>query len=98
MPETVYVQRVTETPDAAGGRTQVIATIATTKGRIVSANAGLAEQAGRLDEQASYTVTIPADANVQVGDFLQINGAQYTVIGKQVFSRRTAMRVNCTKD
>lgn len=99
MPEVVYIQRLTRTPDGAGGWTETWQTVATTNGRIATNQRGAGEEvrAGAVTAYGEFVVTLPHDTELRQDDRLQINGAQYEV--KAIFERseKTALRVLVSK-
>jgi len=99
MPEVVYIQRLTRTPDGAGGWTETWQTVAMTKGRIAPSQRGAGEEvrAGAVTAYGEYIVTLPHDTELRQDDRLQINGVQYEV--KAIFERseKTALRVLVSK-
>lgn len=99
MPETVYIQAATETSNGAGGRSQVWATVATTKGRIGDLGKDPQERAiaERLTGVKAYVVTLPVGTAVDEKNQLQINGRQFQVVGAPHKSHQTALRVVCSE-
>ena len=99
MPETVYIQEVTETSNGAGGRSQVLTTVATAKGRIGDLGKDPQEReiAGRLGNVTPYIVTLPVGTVITEKNQLQINGRQFLVHGAARKSHQTALRVVCSE-
>lgn len=99
MPEMVYVQRLTRTPDGAGGWSEAWNTVATTKGRLVTKAWDDAEQeiAGRYAARYKTIVTLPATTSLTESDRLQISGRQYEIIGIAGRSNKTALQVSCVE-
>jgi head-tail adaptor len=99
LPETIYVQRLTRTPDGAGGWSEAWTTVATIKGRLAEEAWKDAEQevAGRYGALYKVIVTLPSDTELTESDRLQCNGTQYQVIGIARRSSKTALRVSCVE-
>ena len=99
MPEVVYIQRLTRTPDGAGGWTETWQTVAMTKGRIAPSQRGAGEEvrAGAVTAYGEYIVTLPHDTELRQDDRLQINGTQYEVGAILNRSEKTALRVLVSK-
>lgn len=99
LPETVYIQAVTETSNGAGGRSQAWTTTATTKGRIGNLGKDPQERAiaERLSNVAVYVITLPIGTVVDEKNQLQINGRQFQVHGIPRKSHQTALRVVCSE-
>lgn len=99
LPETVYIQSVTETPNGAGGRSQSWTTTATTNGRIGDLGKDPQERAiaERLTNVKVYVVTLPVGTAVDEKNQLQINGRQFVVHGAPRKSHATALRVVCSE-
>lgn len=99
LPETVYIQAATETSNGAGGRSQVWATVTTTKGRIgeVGKDPQEREIAGRLGNMTPYVITLPVGTVVTEKNQLQINGRQFQVHGAARKSHQTALRLVCSE-
>jgi SPP1 family predicted phage head-tail adaptor len=99
MPEVVYIQRLTRTPDGAGGWTETWQTLETTNGRIAPSQRGAGEEVrgGAVKVYGEFIVTLPHDTELRQDDRLQINGTQYEV--KAIFERseKTVLRVLVSK-
>ncbi len=71
---TIQVQRRTDTPDGAGGRTSSWATIATVDGLVRASNGREIELAGRLGTTTEVTALLPNGTDVKAADRLVTGG------------------------
>jgi SPP1 family predicted phage head-tail adaptor len=92
MPETVYIQRLTRTPDGAGGWTEIWQSVATTKGRIATQDGGETKRGGAITADVTLIVTLPHDTDLRQDDRLQIGGKQYEIVNVLERSEKTALR------
>ncbi len=99
LPETVYIQTLTETATATSGRSQAWNTTTTTTGRIAPlGNSGEErELASRLGSVQGYVVTLPADTVVTNQNRLQISGRQFDIKATLKRSSQTALRLVCVE-
>jgi SPP1 family predicted phage head-tail adaptor len=99
LPETVYIQTLTETATATSGRSQAWNTTTTTTGRIATlGNSGEEREiASRLGSVQGYVVTLPADTAVTNQNRLQINGRQFEIKATLKRSSQTALRLVCVE-
>jgi len=97
LPETVYIQTLTETATTTSGRSQAWNTTTTTTGRIATlGNSGEEREiASRLGSVQGYVVTLPADTAVTNQNRLQINGRQFDIKATLKRSSQTALRLVC---
>lgn len=94
MPETVYIQRRTRTPDGTGGWTETWQTAATTNGRFAPVQRmDEMVRGGAVTVYGEYIVTLPYDVDLHQDDRLQLAGTQYDVMAILERSEKTALRV-----
>jgi len=82
LPDTCVIQRVTRTPDGAGGSTETWATVATMACRVSPAGQGDEHLfGGRLASVSGYVVTLPAETDVAAVDRIAWGGRTLEVAG-----------------
>lgn len=99
LPETVFVQELTETSDGAGGSSQAWNTTVTTTGRIAPlGNSGEEREiARRLGNVQAYVITLPVATVVDEQSELQISGRQFQINATLKRSNQTALRLVCVE-
>lgn len=97
LPETAYIQRLTQSRDDTGGIGQSWATVATTKARLGYPTARDVELGGQQSQQAQFVITLPHSADVRLTDELQIGGINYQIITILRRSKQTALRLLCKR-
>jgi hypothetical protein len=81
LPDEATIRRFTSTPDGGGGFTETWETIGPVAARIDPAVGG-GEQSttgGAIDDRTTHVVTMPAMADIEEPDRVQINGVEYEV-------------------
>lgn len=89
LPETARIERMTRTPDGMGGSIETWTTIATVSCRIAPAGYAPSETAiaNRISDRVAWTMTFPAETDIDAADRVVIGDRVFEVIG--VFSPRT---------
>jgi head-tail adaptor len=99
QPDTCQVQRVTLTPDGAGGQTESWSTVATVACRVAPSGQSPQERAiaERVASVSTWTLTLPAETDVRPADRLQVGTRTFEVVGVLARSFEIARRVVCTE-
>lgn len=99
LPDTAQVQRRTLTPDGAGGHAESWNTVAIVACRIAPSGQSLQEQviAERLTATSIWTITLPAETDVQPADRLLVDARTFEVVGVLARSEEIARRVVCVE-
>jgi SPP1 family predicted phage head-tail adaptor len=79
LPDVATVQRATTVSDGGGGTTTSWADVATVACRIAPAGGGEGATGGRIVDESTAIVTLPADTDVVEADRLLIAGTVYDV-------------------
>lgn len=99
LPDTCEISRVTLEPDGAGGQTETWETIATVACRVAPSGQSPQERAvaERVASVSTWTITLPAETDVKVGDRLTIGARTFAVAGVLARSNEIARRVVCSE-
>ena len=99
LPDTCEISRVTLEPDGAGGQTETWETIVTVACRVAPSGRSPQERviAERLSNESTWTLTLPAETDVQAGDRIVVGTRTFRVAGVLTRSFETARRVVCSE-
>lgn len=99
QPDTAQVQRRTLAPDGAGGHTESWSTVATVACRVAPSGQSPQEQviAERLTATSIWTITLPAETDIQPADRLLVDARTFEVVGVLARSEEIARRVVCVE-
>jgi len=99
LPDTATIQRVSRTPDNAGGASESWEKVATVACRVAPSGRAPEDRAvaERLNVTSSWTITVPAETDVRAGDRVVVDARTFEVLAVLAGSYETARRVVCSE-
>lgn len=97
LPDTAIVVRSTLTPDAYGGQTQTLTTVATVPCRVSPTGARGSDSTigGVVASLSAWTITLPSETDVNVSDRITVGARSFEVTEVAARSWEISRRVYC---